>query len=696
MLSESTSSGKTAERLSRLFKPQTVAIVGVSDDETKYSGRLLRYCRDAGMADRLRLVNPKYDQIAGLRCWKSLDALPAAPDVVVAMVGPDRIPDLITRSAGVGFIVVVGDLVRRDAPDRARGMRELVRKANDRKTRIIGPDCVGVLSPANGVAMSISSALASGPARVGEIGLISQSGGIVSSVIDRARDSYFGFSHIVSCGGEVDLDTCDYLEFMIADPMTSAISIYAEAFRDAGRFLKLAQQALAARKPIVLLKPGRSEAGANAALSHSGRIAGRRDVQSAVFRRVGVVEVTDIDDLWANTAFLGKYRTAIGGGVGAVSLSGGYTAVVGDAVSVSGARLAELSLVTVERIRTTEAQPRPVNPIDAGARPTPGREADDVVACLEALEDDPHVGATLYAETLFLGVEKIVPKLAGFAARTKKPHITCWQAGDAVANVVADLRQRDVFALKDLSQATRALGALQAYAQHKFRADVQRPGSRAAWLAECVDGPLSDDDAKKLLTEYGVPFVEERAAQNHAEAVACAVSIGFPVVLKGAIPGCLHKTEKGLVGVDLRDSGAVSQCASEMANRVPELRGFRVQKMVKGLELMVGVVSDPEYGAAIMLGFGGIFAEAMDRRAIEAIPLSDGQAQAMIDHVDRKGLLSGYRNGEHLDKAAVRRLLCAISDLMHANASRIREIDLNPVIVTPNACIAVDAVIVLR
>lgn len=698
MLHSQTSRRPVVSPLLRLFNPKVVAIVGVSDDESKYSGRLLRYCRDIGMSSNLRLVNPKYEQIAGLPCWRSLDALPEVPDVVVAMVGPDRIPDLFERCNGVGFMVVVGELVRREIPERIRHIDRLVKAANDGGMRIVGPDCVGVLSPANAVSMSISSALLAGPALNGNVGLISQSGGIIASVIDRARDAHFGFSHIVSGGGEVDLDVCDYLEFMIDDPATAAISIYAEAFKDAQRFLALARIAQARSKPIVLLKPGRSDAGASAALSHSGRMAGHRDVQSAFFRRTGIIEADDIDDLWATAAFLGQYRSGMDGGVGAVSLSGGYTAVVGDALAASAVRLAELSLATVERIKAEVAQPRPANPVDAMARPTPGRETDDVVACLDAFEDDPRVGATLYAETLFLGVEKIIPKLAAVASRNRKPHVTCWQAGGSIRTVIAALRQQGVFALTDLGQATRALKALQTYSA--FQGPDLSETATATWSPEWIStleaGTLSDDDVRKLLKAYSVPFVTERVVQDGAAAAAAGSELEFPVVLKGIVPGCLHKTEKGLVRVGLADPDAVHRQAAEMAARVPDLCGFQVQKMMKGLELIIGVNSDPDYGAAILLGFGGIFAEAMDRKAIEAIPISERLAEDMIDRIDGRGLLSGYRTGVKMDREALVRLLCGVSRLVHAHRDRISEIDLNPVIVTESGCVTVDAIIILK
>ncbi|MBL8672737.1 MAG: acetate--CoA ligase family protein [Alphaproteobacteria bacterium] len=682
--------------LRRLFAPTTVALVGVSADAAKYTGRLLRYCLDAGMASRLRLVNPKYPTIMDLPAYPDLSALESPPDVVVAMVGPDRIPETYAKSAGAGFFIAVGDLVRRDHPDPAPVLADLRQRCAAGGPRIIGPQSLGVASPANGTALSISSALFTGPATVGDVALVTQSGGIMSAVIDRARDARLGFSHLVSCGGEADLEICDYVEHFVADGATRAIAVYAEGFRDPRRFLAAAESARAAGKPILLLKSGRTAAGAAAALSHSGRLTGRTDVQAAVFRRHGVLLVDDIDDLWFSAALVGRYSDRRPtGGVGGVCLSGGFTTVVGDALGAAGVPVAPLSPATVERLKRDILQPMPANPVDAGARPTPGSETDDTLSCLDAFDVDDAVGATFYAETLFLGVEKIVPKLAAFARRSRKPHLTCWQAGAAVAPVVDVLRREGVLVSTDLGQAVRALKLLYAHAAvaHGPRPALRAPRP-ASWIESAEAGALDEPSADRLLQSYGVPFVAERWVRSPEEAIAAQAAVGPRVVLKGVLPGCLHKTERGLVRVGLDDAAALRQAAVAMAGANPGLTGFRVQRMESGVELIVGIVCDPDFGQAILLGWGGIFAEATDRKALEALPIDGDRARAMIDAVDPKGILAGYRTGRALDRDGLVRLLLAVAAMAQANP-RIREVDINPVMVGPTACVAVDAVIVL-
>ena len=250
---------------------------------------------------------------------------------------------------------------------------------------------------------------------------------------------------------------------MIGDHATRVIAVHCEGIGDYDRFLGLAARARQADKAIVLLKAGRSEVGAKAALSHSGRIMGDSVIEEAVLRRHGIVLAEDIDDLHVTASVLARFRVDPRAGIAAASLSGGFSVVVGDALSRAGLPVAELAPETCARLRDDVAQPRPSNPVDAGARPTPGREALDVRAALEALDSDPGVGVTLYAETSFLNPETVVDQVAQFVSAARKPHITCWQAGPVMAPVVASLRERGEMVIESLAQATAALRALYAW-----------------------------------------------------------------------------------------------------------------------------------------------------------------------------------------------------------------------------------------
>lgn len=682
--------------LSALFAPKGVAFVGVSEDQSRYGGRMLRYCLDGGYTGGIYPVNPKYETVMGLRCYPDAAAIDQPVDVVVALVGPERLPALYDAMTGrARFIIVVGEMVPAGAPDRAARLDAFRRKIAAGGPRLIGPVCLGVVAPHAKLAVCGSSTLPAGLPRAGEVALASQSGGIVSGVIDRARLSGVGFSAMVSGGGDFDLDTCDYLEFFIEDPKTRAIALYAEGMDDYGRFFVLADRAREAGKPIVFMKPGFSEAGADAALSHTGRVAGDRAVQASAFRRHGVLLATDIDDLHATAALLAGKRFKPGTGVGAATLSGGYAVVLGDALSDAGLPMAKLTDATKKRLTEEAGQPRPANPVDLAGRPSPGHELQDMVAGCEALDADPNVGAVYYGEMAFLGMDKAAKPLANFARRASKPFVACWQGGPVAAEVHAGLREGGVIAFDTPATAIRALKGLYEYGriaeQRPPAAPARRHGPER--LQGFRAGLMPEPAAYALLADYGIPVAPHALAATPIEAAEAAARLGRPVALKGMIADVAHKTERGLVGLNL-SGGTVADAAEEMKRREPAIEGFLVQAMADpGLEMLVGITRDVHAGPAVVVGFGGIFAEAMGPPAVEVVPLDVCLAEEMLARIDPKGLLSGYRTGKRYDRAGLASLLVALGHLVHDLRDRVREIDLNPVIVSATGAVAVDALV---
>lgn len=686
--------------MDRLFAPRGVAFVGVSEDLRKYGGRCFRYCLDGGYGGGVYPVNPKYRQVFGRPCAPDLRAVEGPVDVVVALVGPAQLPALhdAAHEIGAAFLIAIGALADKMAPDAAARLARLVDAARRRGPRIVGPDCVGIVAPHARLAMSISSVLPAGLPRAGRVALISQSGGMLGAAMDRARRSGAGFSALISCGGEADLTICDYVEHLIRDAATAAIAIYAEGIDDWLRFFALAGRAREADKPILLLKAGRSAAGQQAALSHSGRLAGDRELLEAACRRHGVILAGDLDDLHVTGEALVRFRVAPGSGVGAVSTSGGYAVTVGDALSLAGLPVPELAPPIVERIRREVAQPRPANPVDAAARGAPGQEAADVRRALAALADDPGIGATVYAETTLLDMDSLVPELLEHTRSAAKPHLTCWQSGPTVDGVLARLRAGGGFAVDDLRQAVAALKALYDHAALAAAPPVEAPPVLfgAARTRNLPPGSLDEHQARALLADYGVALVETLDVSADGDPAAAAEQLGFPVALKGMLPGVHHKTEHDLVRLGLADAMAVRAAARELGARVPGPAGFTLQPMVRGVEFIVGVKSEAATGPAVLLGFGGILAEAMARRAVELAPIDLRVADAMIDAVDAKGVLAGYRTGRKLARSALRDMLVAVGRLAWEQQARLAELDLNPVVVDAERAVAVDVLVVLR
>lgn len=686
--------------LERLLRPRGVAFVGASPDVERYNGRTLQYCVREGFAGGVYPVNPKHARVFDLECFPDLASIPGPVDVVVVLVGSAQIPALFEqcRAKQVAFAVVVGDLATKGAAEHAvlQGLRERI---VDGGPRVVGPVCVGVISPHVRLAMTMSSGMLAGRPPSGGIGLVSQSGGVLSSVLDRAHEFGAGFSALISSGSEFDLTLCDYVDYLVDDAATRCIAIYAEKIIDAPRLFAIAERARARRKPILMLKSGTSERGASTAATHSGAIASDRDIEAAAMRRHGIVCVDDLDDLHMTAELLCRAADAPTGGVAAVSQSGGYCTIVADALSAAGVPLALPTPETVRRIHAQTPVTHVANPLDSASGP-PGNNAPHTKAALLAFQDDPGVGVTLYAETMYMYQAQGYALQQDVVRHGRKPHVVCWQGGSATRPVIEGLRRSGVLTFDSLRAATAGLSALYRYRMLVERSAVRECDTPAAMQAAvpAAGGLLDDARARALLAAYGVPLVTQRLARTPREAADAAAAIGFPVVVKGLMAGVAHKTELGLVALGLDSAEAVIAACERMGNRVGrQLQTYSVQPLVRGgVELVVGVKSDVNLGPALVLGLGGLFVEAYGAPAIEMAPLDRADAASMIAAVDRRGILAGYRTGRALASDALAATLLAVGRMAWHLRERIDSVDLNPVVVTEHGAVAVDAVVALR
>jgi len=691
--------------LAPLFNPRGVAFVGATPDPQRYGGRVVQYCLREGFEGGVHAVNPKYTDIFGVPCYPDLASIPGPVDVVVILVGPRQVPSLLEqcRMKGVRFAIALGDLVT-PSPQGATELEAVQGQIRNGAPRIVGPVCVGMVAPYARLALTMSSGMLAGSVPRGGIGLVSQSGGVLTAILDRAHQFGSGFSALVSSGSEFDLDICDYVEYLLGDPHTRCIALYAEKIRDAPRLFRLADRALAVRKPILMLKAGTSERGARAARTHSGAIASDRDIESAALRRHGIVRVDDIDDLHMAAELLCRAGDGPSGGVAVVSQSGGYGTIVADTLSAAGVPFAELADETVERILAETPVPVVGNPHDSATGP-PGNNAPHTRATLLAFQDDPGVGVTLYAETMYMYQDVGHAMQKDVTAYGRKPHVVCWQGGRATEPVIAALRRDGVLTFDSLRATAAALSALYRFrslVRERAEADALRVEWPAAFPGVSTlpqeEGLVEDSAAKALLRVYGVAVVPELRVSTAAEAAAAAERLGYPVALKGLAKGVAHKTDRGLVALGLQSHQAVVRACSVMGVAARTvLDGYLVQAMVTdGIEFVVGVKVDPTYGPAVMLGLGGIFVEAYDKPVLAMAPLSHADAAAMISSVDRKDMLGGYRTGVRRKRNALVETLVATGDLAWALRDRIESIDINPVIVTTEGAWAVDAVVALR
>ncbi len=686
--------------LKRLLEPRGVAFVGATPDSQRYNGRVVQYCLATGYRGGVFPVNPKYKEVFGQRCYPTLAEIEAPIDVVVVLVGPSRVPDLLEtcRVRDVSFAVALGDLVDPSAPDAAEQTIALKRQIANGAPRCVGPVCVGVIAPHADLAMTMSSGVLAGPVRKGGIGLISQSGGVLSSVLDRGYEFGAGFSAVISSGSELDLNLCDYVEYLIDDEATRCISIYAEKIIEPDRFFRAADRARAAGKPILLLKSGTSPVGARAALTHSGAIASDRAIEDAAFRRHGIIRVAHIDDLHMSAEALCRTQIDPDKGIAAVSQSGGYCALVADRLSEKDIPVAEPCADTVSRILAETPVPRVGNPHDSASGP-PGNNAPNSRAALLAFQDDPGVGATLYAETMYMYQAEGHILQRDVARYGAKPHFVCWEGGAATRPVIASLRKEGVLAFDSLRAAAAAIDTLYRYgrirAEKPLSIEASAHGLRGIELP-AKGGILADAEAKRILRHFSVPLVPEVWVETPEAAVRASREIGFPLAVKGIVEGVAHKSEHGLVAINVQTVDELRARCAHMARSDIGLRGYLLQQMVQGVEFVVGVKNDPSLGSAVVLGLGGLFVEAYGAPVIEMAPIDTAAANRMIEAVDRKNILGGYRTGRTLDGDGLVRALMSVGHMAATLGSTLESVDLNPVIVGQKSTYAVDAVIAIR
>ena len=689
---------KPSVNLHQLYTPRGIAMVGASNDLEKYNGRTLQYAIDSGYAGGLYPVNPKYQTVLGLPCYASVADIEAPVDVVVALIAAHRLPKLYDdiQQIGASFLVVIGDLVSTEGAEAETTMARFHEAIKNDGPRILGPDCAGYYSPHVPSATGIASALQMGKVPKGHIGVISQSGGVAGVIIDRARHYGTGFSHITATGKAFDIDLLDHLEFMLDDPLTKCISLCYEELDDYPRLFKLAARARQLDKPIILLKTGRTKEAAGAMQSHSGRIIGDWDVQEAAYRRHGIVLAKTIDDMHIAASLLTRFRVDPQTGIGGATSSGGYSVSLADRIVDHGLKVATLAPDTCQRIAQETGQKNAANPVDAGAWHDIANDYTDVVATLCALDDDPGVGATVYSELLFIGMEKMLPELIAFHRNANKPHITCLQATEFPAHFVKTLRDGGGLVVDTPERALQTLDVLYSYARFQQQNPPPLPVERipSCLLDQHPKGLLNSREARALLAEYGITLLDERSPESFAQAQKHARELTYPLVLKAEVAGVAHKTEAGLVKTDINNDAELDAAMQSMAAVMGKEGRYVVQPQIDdGIEILLGARIDKAVGSVVVLNFGGIFAEAMGKPETELAPLDETTASAMVERLDPNGILSGYRGRTLLDVDALVQLICRFSELIYNNAKRLKEIDLNPVIVCEKDVFIVDVLI---
>jgi acyl-CoA synthetase (NDP forming) len=670
--------------LDGLLRPRRVAIVGASADPTRTAGRPALYLRKHGYQGSIFLVNPRVAAIDGLTCWPSVEALPEAPDVGLVLLGRGRAIEAVralnARGAGAA-IVLAGGFAEVDASGAA--LQSELRAAAG-SMRLLGPNTLGLVNVLDATALSASVALEIPELPAGGVSVVAQSGGILSALLSRGAAYGLGYSKLVSTGNEADIDVCEVIEYLLDDPTTRVIALYVESVRRPERFRRVAEAAAERGKPLVVLKVGRSEAGARSATSHTGAMAGADRLYEALFQQTGAIRAATLGELLDISGALASGKRLHGRRLAILTSTGGGAALVADACGLRGFEVPPPDASTVARLQgllVGDAAVADRNPIDltlAGIR-------DEVYrSTISALLESP----TYDGLVVVVGASGLAqPDLAAapvLAASRLTPKPVVVYVSPHALNIVSHLNRQGVPAFDTPEGCAAALAALAPRASPSAQA-AAAPGLRA--------DPLDELASKALFAQYGIPSVREVAVSTPEEAARAARDLGAQrVVLK--VRGVAHKTDVGGVRLDLRPEEVAAACRD-----MPSQHGWVLQEQVtQGVEMLLGLVLDPQLGPAIMLGAGGILTEVFDDTALRLLPLRPGDPHAMLDGLKVRRLLHGYRGHPRADIPALLHAVEAFARLAEDLHDRLLEAEINPLFVLPEAqgVLAADALVILR
>jgi acetate---CoA ligase (ADP-forming) len=692
--------------LEPLLRPRSIAILGASTDYSKINGRTLKFLLAKGYRGRIFPVNPKYDRIGGLRCYPDIASLPEAPDLAVVAVPARAVPASLRalgeRGARAAIVFSSGF---GETGDAGRALEEeAVAAARATGLRLCGPNCLGLINAYESVIATFGQ-YADGETLPGPVAFVTQSGAFGTAIAALARRRGLGLGYFVNTGNEGDVDFVQVMRAVLEDPRVAVGAGYIEGLRNGRGLLELAEYALRAGKPLVLAKVGRTAAGARAAASHTGSLAGADDVFDGVIRGRGIIRARNEEHMLDIVEAFAHCALPAGEGLGIVTQSGGAGVLLADRAEELGITVPVLAPETQRRLK--EALPgfgTSGNPVDVTGQfvAEPALLRDTVRIVLE----DPQVHAGIvWIQLMDAHVDTLLAIFEEIKAQARKPLIVCWVAASEKA--LAGLRQRGIAVLRGAEPAVDACAALMHFARARREFLASETG-RAALRVPALDlpgaaGPVPALAARALLARAGVATAASELARDADEAVAAAGRLGHPVALKVESPDILHKTEAQGVKLGLDDAGAVRAAYSALldsARRYKErarIDGALVQAMAHGdAELVVGLHRDSAFGTVVMAGLGGIHVEVLRDVAFRAVPVTAAEAGRMLDELRGRALLDGVRGRRPVDRAALAQLISAVSCFGAAAGERLESLDINPVLAGPDGAIAVDWLLLLN
>ena len=701
--------------LNDLFLPKSIAVVGASDDLSKRSSRPLRFLPKHGFRGEIYPINPKYDHIGGLKCYKTILDVPSEIHTVMVTIPKESVFEILEQCTQkkVKLVIIRAAGFAETGEEGKRKQDKITEYAIKGGFRVLGPSSLGYVNLHKRITAYFHLAGEMKEFLVGNVGLISQSGGLSGAIFNMAQDLGIGFSYVISTGSEGDLESSELIEFLAEDMNTSVIIGFIEGIKDSRRFIRAANLAIKNKKPIILMKIGRSDSGKKAAASHTGSLTGSDAVFDSVFRQKGIIRVEDLTDLISTASVFSKCKIPRGDRVGIITSSGGTKAIVADKFGELEMNVPDITDETKKEISRLLPEYSSIsNPVDI----TGGLSENTFNKCLNHFVKDDNLDIILVPITLIGSFSKErAMNLIKTSMAEGKPIICLWIGGSLNEDGQKILEKSCVPVFRNAVSCIRAIKNFIGY--KNFLEKMENSGSNylsshinieresKEMLRNIGGQSLTEYESKILLSEWGIPITKERIVKSVEEALIAAREIGFPIVLKVMSPQILHKTEANIIRVGIKGEQELRKSYDEVIqnarkhNPESEIRGVLIQEMVNGgIETIVGVSQDPQFGPVIMFGLGGIFVEILKDISLRVAPLTRNDAEEMVQEVKGFMLLRGFRGGPAYDVEGIIDVILKTSKFSLEYFDIISEIDMNPLFVFQkgNGVKVVDSRVILK
>lgn len=694
--------------LEMFFAPRSIAVVGAGREPGKLGYDVLNNLLQYGYKGQVHPINPKADEILGLKCYPTVLEVPGPVDLAVIVVPARFVPDVIQQCGekGVKGAIIISAGFKEAGLEGVKLERQVVATAKEYGLRIVGPNCLGIID----TVQPMDASFAVGIPPHGQIAFMSQSGALCTAILDWALANNIGFSYFVSLGNKADVDEVDLMEAWDSNPNAKVMIAYVEGLRDGRRFMDVARR-VTRRTPVIAVKSGNTEAGSRAVSSHTGSLAGSDRAYDAAFRQTGVLRASSIQELFDYAIAFAYQPVLRGNRIAIVTNAGGPAIMATDALESSGLKLAPLAKETIEHLQANlPAAANTYNPIDVLG----DARADRYALGIDAAFKDPNVDGLIVILTpqVMTEIEETAQEVARLSKLYDKPVVGCFMGEEKVSAGIEILTREQVPNYQFPERAAAALKAIYDYrlwlerpAPEVRQFDVDRERVRATFAKVREEGrnTLGDAEARNIAEAYGLRVPKSKLATTPEEAVQFADEIGYPVVMKIASPDILHKSDIGgiKVGVtgasDVRDAFDLLVYRAQRFMPDAQIWGVQIQEMVTGAkETIIGMNRDPQFGPMIMFGLGGIYVEVLKDVTFRIAPVTAQEAREMVGEIRAHHLLEGVRGERASDIDAIVDCILRISQLV-TDFPEIVELDVNPLLVREAGAgaVAVDMRLVL-